>query len=105
MKKDLDTVGSIAEPWKSWLGEWRDNLDHDLPVIFYEDDGLDAPDEFEPGPHLAIRSDSTETIPGAEHALIWPVDVEGWADIRKLGWRGVLPLLDAGKRMEDDDGH
>jgi hypothetical protein len=97
-----DTVGNITEPWRSWLGDWLDDFDPEFPIIFYETDGLDTSEEFDAFPHLAIRDDAPKTISGAECALIWPVDVEGWADIRTLGWQGVLLLLKAGKRTEED---
>jgi hypothetical protein len=111
MEDNIVTLATLPEKWRSWLGEWAEDFDPNLPVVHYETDGEDVfPEVFEDGPHLAIREDAFETVPGTgealgpDKALVWPVDVEGWADIRKLGWRGVLPLLKAGKRLEDADG-
>src|ERR1700712_1566904 len=98
----LDTVTTIAEPWRSWLGEGCVDFDPDLPIVFYEDDGTEEDDEVDLFPPLAIRDDAQKTIAGASSALVWPVDVPGWADIRTLGWRGILPLLEAGVRTREE---
>jgi len=110
MDEEVVTLATLSEKWKSWLGEWAEDFDSGLRVVHYETDGEDVfPEIFEEGPHLAIREDASETIPevegliGPDKALTWPVDVEGWADIRKLGWIGIARLLQAGKRVEDVD--
>jgi hypothetical protein len=95
--RECETVATIQEPWRSWLGSWRDELDPDLPVVFYADDGTDSPDEWADGPHLAVCTD--HEVDGERRGLVWPVDVEGWADAKAIGWAGVLQLITKGERQ------
>ncbi len=100
---DKETVGDLSPEWQEALASWTEEFTMRMPVVFYEYDGNpDTKEEFLPYPHLAIRQDAEDTIPNADTALVWPVDIEGWADIREIGFAGVLPLLKAGKRTEEN---
>lgn len=102
MTDEVETLGSLSEEWRTALASWIEGFGESFPVIFYESDGTDSPDEFEPGKHLAVRVDAQTTIAGATETLMWPVDVEGWENIREVEFKGVLPLLKAGKRMKEN---
>lgn len=93
--RDLDPV------WRAWLGEWADRFDDDLPVAFYADDGTEAPDEWAEGSHLAVTCDWQDTANSGPRALVWPVGVEGWADLKAIGWPGVAERL----RVSVPDAH
>src|SRR5882724_12096116 len=69
--RDLDPV------WRAWLGEWADQFDGDLPVVFYAEDGTGSPDEWADGPHLAVTCDWQDTSDSGPRALVWPVGVTG----------------------------
>jgi hypothetical protein len=94
------TLRDLAPVWRTWLGAWCDRFDEELPVVFYADDGTDAPDEWADGPHLAIACDWRDVPdsgpgPRAPRALVWPVGVEGWEDLKTIGWSGVAERLPA----------
>jgi hypothetical protein len=102
MEEEIETLGMQSDEWKKSLATWIEEFGEDFPVVFYEFDGNpDKPEEFFDYPHLAVRIDAETTIPGAETGLVWPVDVDGWTDIRPIGFVGILPLLTAGNRTED----
>ena len=79
--------------WRAWLGRWADQFDPDLPVVFYDDDGTDAPDEWFEGPHLAVTCDWKDTPDSGPRSLVWPVGVPGWEDPKVTGWSGVAEHL------------
>jgi len=85
--RDLDPV------WRAWLGEWADRFDPGLPVVFYADDGTDSPDVWADGPHLAISCDWRDDPASEPRSLVWPVGVEGWTDLKDIGWAGVAERL------------
>jgi hypothetical protein len=82
---------------KTWLADWLDTVSPDLDVVFYVSDGTDAPDTWEPHPHLAVRQDVP--LRDGVRAMIWPVHVEGWADPADVGWQGVADLMAQGRRI------
>lgn len=90
-------IHELSPEWKTWLGTWAEDLDSDLDVVFYEWDGTDLPDAWEGHPHLAIREDVR--LSGDEIAMVWPVHLDGWADITQIGWQGVAELLAQGRRI------
>lgn len=91
-------VRDLPDAWTQWLGRWTDEVPDDFPVVFYEDDGTDLPDEWENYPHLAIREDVQLPGENAPRALVWLVGVDGWADPREIGWQGVAELIAFGCR-------
>lgn len=95
--RECETLGEIGEPWRSWLGAWRDELDPGLPVVFYQDDGTDSPDAWADGPHVAVCVDAE--IDGVKRGAVWPVRVDGWADPTAIGWAGVFDLIRQGRRV------
>lgn len=90
--RDLDPEYQRGlEPWAAELGE-------DMRIAYYDHDGKDTPDQWADGPHLALQLAGFLTARNNGKPLAWPVDYEGWANPRDIGWYGVLDLLNAGKR-------
>lgn len=78
----------LTPEWREHLSEWVAVVGPDLPIQFYKHDGTDSPDVWADGPHLAV---SVDVHPG--RTTVWPVDVDGWANPRDIGWQGVIALI------------
>jgi hypothetical protein len=88
----------LSADWKKHLKTFADELGDDVEVVFYSDDGTDGPDVWEDGPHLAVDLDPKLIARNDDANPVWPVDFEGWASAREIGWEGILRLLSEGLR-------
>jgi len=90
-----DRYADLNVEMRQGLKPWADVLGDDMIVVFYDHDGLDTPDIWADGPHLAIQIADFLMVQNNGRPLAWPVDYEGWDNPRQIGWQGVLERLQA----------